>query len=763
MSEPPHLDGAVKKRSKSRNGCLTCKKKRLKCDETKPTCLNCQKKGRECGGYLTNFKWRFHYDEPKPRKRSSANDDALKQHLELAAISVTGKSTQDIQLETELISQGINPHGASRRSMSFLGKPSPPVVDPPVKRSASVASETPSDVDRLREEYSRIKNNLRGLESLADAAVDEMESQRKDEDVLTPNLSALISFAFPTELPSDSDFKLTELIDFPLSPVVQVIEPEDVFHKTEESPAPLPLVNVVRTSEHDQILHLYHTYTAPIMLIKNGHNENPWRELISSLTPRYPCLFNSIASMTLFHLAGNPNLAHQSATLRSRACMYMKKCIVELAKGLTKTLPSSQDPVLPADVALATCLSLSVSESWDTHTSSGIAHLKGAKSMIQRILSLLKKHTERLLSGSDAPDALKHQLVIVPDADWTHMAEQVSALRSKSKDPHNEVYVPQSLRFLFNNWIYFEVLAQMTTCQNYDDKGIDLVASITTLLHDSKKPSLDNSVHSSPSMSAKSESDLLPETFTGYFDSLGLHTKYVDPVLGCAHGLFATMGKVANLICKINKSRKAKEISSRNTLSVITQATKLKQELMDWRPNTAVQATQPIDEKARWDIPSCIATAECYRYGTLLFLHQAVPEVPSNTSHLLAEKIFVLLASIPIDSDTVVLHIFPLLVASCEAEPGEEREWCLSRWEILFERMWLGNIERALEVVKEVWKRKDEAADMRSHAADGDVSSQISGLMAAIGEAGPSSEVTIGSRFHWSAVMREWDWEVMLG
>ena len=45
---------------------------------------------------------------------------------------------------------------------------------------------------------------------------------------------------------------------------------------------------------------------------------------------------------------------------------------------------------LPLDVALVTCLNLAVCEQWDTHTSSGIAHLKGAKSMIQQILELLK-------------------------------------------------------------------------------------------------------------------------------------------------------------------------------------------------------------------------------------------------------------------------------------------------------------------------------------------------------------------------------------
>ena len=53
-------DGGITKpkQSKSRNGCITCKGKRLKCDETKPTCEQCRKRNVQCGGYSKAFKWR---------------------------------------------------------------------------------------------------------------------------------------------------------------------------------------------------------------------------------------------------------------------------------------------------------------------------------------------------------------------------------------------------------------------------------------------------------------------------------------------------------------------------------------------------------------------------------------------------------------------------------------------------------------------------------------------------------------------------------
>ncbi|TVY82416.1 Transcriptional regulatory protein moc3 [Lachnellula suecica] len=52
----PDDDGRAPKkarasRPKVKSGCITCKTRRVKCDETKPQCIRCQKFGRECDGY----------------------------------------------------------------------------------------------------------------------------------------------------------------------------------------------------------------------------------------------------------------------------------------------------------------------------------------------------------------------------------------------------------------------------------------------------------------------------------------------------------------------------------------------------------------------------------------------------------------------------------------------------------------------------------------------------------------------------------------
>ncbi|KAK1981910.1 fungal-specific transcription factor domain-containing protein [Colletotrichum cereale] len=45
--------------SRSRLGCVTCKTKHLKCDETRPACQQCTRKGIKCGGFAQGLRWSF--------------------------------------------------------------------------------------------------------------------------------------------------------------------------------------------------------------------------------------------------------------------------------------------------------------------------------------------------------------------------------------------------------------------------------------------------------------------------------------------------------------------------------------------------------------------------------------------------------------------------------------------------------------------------------------------------------------------------------
>jgi hypothetical protein len=50
-STQPGASGNTKMRKRTKTGCLTCRKRRIKCGEERPTCGNCIKSKRQCEGY----------------------------------------------------------------------------------------------------------------------------------------------------------------------------------------------------------------------------------------------------------------------------------------------------------------------------------------------------------------------------------------------------------------------------------------------------------------------------------------------------------------------------------------------------------------------------------------------------------------------------------------------------------------------------------------------------------------------------------------
>ena len=74
-------DGKIIKRKYSRNGCLECKRRRMKCDESKPECWQCARLNRECV-YIMNPKNK----KRKPRKPKS-DDEVLQKDLNVSQIN----------------------------------------------------------------------------------------------------------------------------------------------------------------------------------------------------------------------------------------------------------------------------------------------------------------------------------------------------------------------------------------------------------------------------------------------------------------------------------------------------------------------------------------------------------------------------------------------------------------------------------------------------------------------------------------------------
>ncbi|KAF3941679.1 hypothetical protein ABW19_dt0209037 [Dactylella cylindrospora] len=351
--------------------------------------------------------------------------------------------------------------------------------------------------------------------------------------------------------------------------------------------------------------------TCGIMSIKDGPTENPWRTLIWPMATEIPALRHAIYSMTAFHMS------HSRPEMRVEGMEHMKASLRHLATSL------NSGDILP-EAALATTLALAFAEEWDRHISTGIEHLRGAKVLVNQAL-----------------------------------------IRYQDK-PINSVEM-RRLRFLFNVWVYLDVLARLTSLSDDESHSIE---SISPLL--------------SAPMMISSE---------------------IDPLMGCATTLFPLIGKCASLAKRVRKLKK-------NSVTIISQALELKTAIENWQPDAIYE---PIEDQTS-NIDHCIQTAEAYRWATLLYLHQAVPEIPSPSSHELAEKVMCTIASIPTTSRTCIVHPFPLLAAGCEAVGHEEREWVEKRWSDLMQRLWIGNIDRAWDIVREIWNRRDNYISERQNA-----------------------------------------------
>lgn len=484
---------------------------------------------------------------------------------------------------------------------------------------------------------------------------------------------------------------------------------EDPFNKMYRQPE-------VQAGSPEMLMLRFDKQTCGILSVKDGPTENPWRTLIWPLARDSPALYHAIASMTAFHTS------KEKPALRVDGMEHMRRSIRSLATGIEK---------MRTDTALATTLVLAFSESWDQHISTGIEHLRGARILVNQALV---SHKKRNLSGDDLA----------------------------------------RLKFLCNTWVYMDVIARLTSVD--EDENTDFEQVLAPLN--------------------------LP------FSQMNSNTE-IDPLLGCAATLFPLIGKAANLCRKVRKLET-------NSIAIISQAIELKEAIERWSPPPGTAFERPEDPTS--EIQHAMQTAEAYRYATLLYLHQAVPEIPSLTSTQLAQKVLVYLATVPLSSRLVIVQIYPLLAAGCEAWDKEDRQWVEDRWQSMASRMLIGNIDRCWEVMQEVWSRRDafwkakeekenqrrpgygmamvhselskrkfeeELAmdDMFSFSDMLNSNSTVNGGTAKKQRSSVSGsfsttprrrqqepitedldpELTVRGQLHWVGVMKEWEWEILLG
>ncbi|KAE8351372.1 fungal-specific transcription factor domain-containing protein [Aspergillus coremiiformis] len=720
------------KQSKSRNGCVTCKAKRLKCDESKPTCFQCKKRNVECGGYKKDFKWRpFEETNVAGRvstakgKKVTLSPPGRRANLSLSNSPATENSTAQIKTQV-----------AASQPLALDTRNAP--------QSHTLASQlsgsSPNQLNSCRV-------TQKNLTLFADDLLD-TTTLGQDEDAFMPSLAEI---APSDESPWPSDISLPTA-EFDISPgeATLAVSGEDTIHESDFSFAALlegdneDIEEIVRQSDQtmspslfeiagtsvtprsgdanislglfreptiaagspERLMLHFDRYTCGILSVKDGVHENPWRTLVWPLAKDTPALYHAIFSLSAFHCS------KKNPSLRVHGVDHMRRSITYMVQDIRN---------MRADAALATSLALAFADTWDQHTRSCIQHLRGAKALVSQVVQL------GLQTGLCTADL-------------------------------------DRVRFLYNTWLYMDVIARLTSLEKSGDQEIDL--SILQLPR--------GAVHE------------------------------IDPLMGCATTLFPLIDRVAQLIQRVRRTNS-------NSISLVSEAIELKRCVEEWEPPDWFEP--PEDPTS--EVQDSIQIAHAYRWATILYLHQAVPEMPSEPASELAKRVLLLLATVPPSSRTTIIQTFPLLAAGCEADQEEDRQWVLSRWKSIQTRLMLGSIDRCVEVVHEVWVRRDQfeaekqraqfrgagrsnslddrepiGRDGRSYAstAPGDfnnstlfakepcrrpvsddraISSRGTGNPRRSSAVSPLENIefekTVRGRLHWVNVMQEWGWEVFLG
>jgi hypothetical protein len=690
-----------------------------------------------CGGYVTNFKWKSFEETTRKRKsetqdvtidnqnqnqpqtvkmrRSMSESVKFDEAFRQATLSIAGKTSTELAHQNSLLEQGINPNTRTVTLHSIPEKSSPPPVSAPSPTLSTIMKAftdfqhfnipSPSNLD------------LPSPASLSNIGIDSaIEDEGENLIYHNPNpIKRALSLDSTSSLSYIPQYR-KDLLNFSESLNSRTSSPLIMGNLQRNAPSPT-LANTpqellksidLSPADFNNLFNTFNNYTSNIMSIKDGPAENPWRTLIFPLSLQYPVLFKAIASMSVSHLLQLNKDDH----LEKLSHDYMCSSMTELAEGLTNNS-------IPNEVALATCLVLAITEGWRSGgKSSGIIHLKGAR-------SIMKKLTPQKISNNV------------------------------------ELY-----GFLINTFIYFDVMCRLSNVSLIGDAFDESILTTTdkiTSLESVASEGSDDSKSSSSSINSFMR-PLVAENFI-VSKKITEDKLLIDPLLGIAKSLFLIIGKVATFISKVKKLSKL-------SLADISTAVKFKTEIESWKPNPSVIRESLMSQDPNNkddDLASCIATAEAYRFSSLLYLQQVVPEISSQQSTELADKVLMLLASIPTTSKTLILHIFPMLISSCEIEDPSDRTWILERWKVMNEKLWLSNVSQAVEIIKEVWRRKDS---LTQGDMNGEKRKEVDGMNdwdlfqsridTLVGSRKRSEEGT-NDWTHWSTVMKDWNLELLFG
>ncbi|KAI5460902.1 amino acid permease-domain-containing protein [Mariannaea sp. PMI_226] len=349
MEQTPAPSGPSRRSQKSRSGCITCKKRRLKCDEAEPACRRCTKSGRSCPGYIRPVKWSTKYERNSdPLLNSSVSSKNL------PACSGLKSSKQ--------------PQATQYTFSSEQADASPPEIN--LDDTFCSTRPRPTYIPSLLPQCGQ----HRAVEQ-DDFAIDSLDA---------------------TSLP-DSLHRLTPSSKFSLS--------RDAVHAVDASNLDEKTSTAFTSTEFGDSLTLYAPQADWSMLLSHYFSSvcqvassfdsayNPYRSEMSDMMRHSPIIFNCVMSMSAAHLC------QQEKSASATPLLFQTEAISKIAQEVAKVelnpqvfMPpkhsnTSQDMTLfnstVKDDLLLGIIILGMTSSWHHPSSLGLYHLTGARQLFK--------------------------------------------------------------------------------------------------------------------------------------------------------------------------------------------------------------------------------------------------------------------------------------------------------------------------------------------------------------------------------------------
>ncbi|KAF2819865.1 hypothetical protein CC86DRAFT_361233 [Ophiobolus disseminans] len=372
------------KKTKSRNGCGRCKLKRLKCDETAPSCLQCKKRNVACPGYEKTLKWSTKYEVFSPVQFKSASPKPKP----TAEIITRAPEARQSQLSLNVASSiealaAVLPVGRKNTTTESTAKEaSPPVPSPPaLEETVAVLESSTEDEDSPRDYEPFMMEDIETVDSaLVDGAVYAIPVPHDD-------------FSFdPFE---DCDLDITSFDDIGL-------DFDDTSYKHDFSSTSAPSAFTTRESSREDSPRLSRSllldfYRLPSpspnpsssddiesVLIQHYFKDvcsafscfdsvlNPFRTTIGRVYQECPSINFAIQSMAAAHLANTfPNMAAVGVELQRKAF-----------DALQAELPLVQSNQSSATKTFLSIMLLGLTTSWHDSSALGLEYLSTARCLI---------------------------------------------------------------------------------------------------------------------------------------------------------------------------------------------------------------------------------------------------------------------------------------------------------------------------------------------------------------------------------------------